>query len=79
MRSNTWGGGPSIDSNATVAPPPALGAIAYEPLPDAPPLAQPPSAEAATSSAAAIMARGIRRVGALRVLLIVPCDIVKMC
>src|ERR1700710_772768 len=40
MRSNTCGGGPSIDSNATVAPPPADANA----LPAAPPLAHPPSA-----------------------------------
>src|SRR5260370_5680069 len=79
MRSNTGGGGPSIDSKATVAPPP-LEAIAKESL-TAPPLAQPPSAQASISTVAAIAARdGIRiarnRVG--KVSVIGPCDIVKM-
>ena len=46
MRSNTAGGGPSIDSKATVGP--SL-AIAKE-APGAPPLAQPPSAPAAASN-----------------------------
>jgi len=55
MRSNTGGGGPSIDSKAIVEPPP-LEAIANEPL-AAPPPAQPPSAHATTSNAAAIIAR----------------------
>ena len=78
MRSNTCGGGPSIDSKATVGPLP-LGpaAIANEPL-AAPPPAQPPSAPATTSSAAAIIARGIRRYRAVMTSLIVPCDIVKI-
>src|SRR3954468_4676374 len=52
MRSNTGGGGPSIDSNATVAPPPA---DANAPA-AAPPLAQPPSAHSPASSIAAPMA-----------------------
>src|SRR5882757_2515304 len=78
MRSNTCGGGPSIDSKATVAPPLlGPGAIANEPL-AAPPPAQPPSAQDTTSSAAAIIARGTRRHRALMTSLIVPCDIVKM-
>jgi hypothetical protein len=59
MRSNTAGGGPSIDSKATVAPLPPL-AIANEPL-AVPPAAQPPSAHATTNSAAATIARGVRR------------------
>ena len=62
MRSNTWGGGPSMDSKATVEPP--LLAIANEPLP-APVLAQPPSAHAA-SSAAAIAARDMIRLARSR-------------
>jgi hypothetical protein len=62
-----------------VVPPPALGAIAYEPLPVAPPPAQPPSAEATKNSTAAIMARGACRHEAGKVSLIAPCDIVKMC
>src|SRR6195952_4039617 len=79
MRSNTCGGGPSIDSNVTVAPPPAM---AKDP-PPAPPLAQPPKAQANPSSAAAIAARAaVRRPLAARnrvadVSLITPCDIVK--
>jgi hypothetical protein len=59
MRSNTTCGGPSIDSNATVVPLPPL-AIANEPL-AAPLAAQPPSAHATMSSAAAKNARGFRR------------------
>jgi len=72
IRSNTGGGGPSIDSNATVAPP----AIAIGPL--APPPAQPPKPQAIASSAAAMAARdAIRRPVAVRywgadVCLIVP-------
>src|ERR1700733_11441272 len=55
MRSNTCGGGPSIDSKATVAPlPPAR---AKEPL-AAPPPAQPPSPQAIAISANAIAVRG---------------------
>ena len=77
IRSNTCGGGPSIDSNATVGPLP-VDAIAYEPL-AAPPPAQPPSAEATANSAAAIMARGAFRHGAIKVSLIAPCNIVKLC
>jgi hypothetical protein len=82
MRSKTAGGGPSIDSNATVAPPLLpLEAIANEPL-AAPPPAQPPSAQATTNNAAAMNARGVRRQevgqGAKTVSLIAPCDIVKM-
>jgi hypothetical protein len=53
--------------------------MAYELLPVAPLPAQPPSAEATTKSAAAIMARGARGREAIRVVLMVPCDIVKMC
>src|SRR4051794_31081349 len=52
MRSNTGGGGPSIDSNATVAPAPA---DANAPA-GAPP--HPPSADSAASSNAARKARG---------------------
>ena len=78
MRSNTCGGGPSINSKATVGPLPlGPGAIANEPL-AAPPPAQPPSAPATTSSAAAIIARGIRKAWAVMTSLIVPCDIVKI-
>src|SRR5882762_1582950 len=76
MRSNTCGGGPSIDSNATVEPPPLGAAIANESL-VAPLLAQPPSAQDAISSTAAIITRGARRHGAGKVSLIAPCDIVK--
>jgi hypothetical protein len=55
IRSNTCGGGPSIDSNATVGP--SLPAIANEPL-AAPPLAQPPRPQANVSRTAAMAARG---------------------
>jgi hypothetical protein len=81
IRSNTGGGGPSIDSKATVGP---LLAIAKESLP-APPLAQPPSPHAIASSVAAIAARGavrlaaVARNGVAEGSLIVPCDIVKTC
>src|SRR4051794_9560813 len=54
MRSNTGGGGPSIDSKATVAPPPA---DAKAPAAGAPPPAQPPSAQSPASSIAARKAR----------------------
>src|SRR5882757_8320882 len=58
MRSNTCGGGPSIDSNATVAPLPA-DAKAF---PAGPPLAHPPSAlpspHSTASSTTARKARG---------------------
>src|SRR3954462_9898260 len=54
MRSKTCGGGPSIDSNATVAPPPADANA----LPAGPPLAHPPSAHSNASSTAARKARG---------------------
>ena len=81
MRSNTCGGGPSIDSKATVVPLPLpLPAIANESL-AAPPPAQPPSPQATASSAAAIAARGIVRLARCRsddASLITPCDIVKM-
>jgi hypothetical protein len=58
MRSKTWGGGPSMDSNATVGPLPA-GAIAKAPLapPVAPPLAQPPSAQVTANNNAVAPAR----------------------
>jgi hypothetical protein len=62
-----------------VAAPP-LEAIAKESL-TAPPLAQPPSAQAAKSSVAAIAARGAIRIARNRVAkvsVIGPCDIVKM-
>src|SRR4051794_37321251 len=59
MRSNTCGGGPSIDSNATVAPPPPVEANA---LAAAPPLAHPPrllpSPPSNASSSTARQARG---------------------
>src|SRR5439155_9045450 len=80
IRSNTAGGGPSIDSKATVAPLLPPEAMAYEPL-AAPPPAQPPSAHAITSSAAAMIARGAIRLArnrGARVSLIGPCDIVKI-
>src|SRR5882757_7725173 len=58
MRSNTCGGGPSIDSNVTVAPPPADAKA----LPAGPPLAHPPSAapnpHSTASSTTARIARG---------------------
>jgi hypothetical protein len=77
MRSNTCGGGPSIDSKATVEPfPLPLLAIAYESL-AAPPPAQPPSAQAIASSAAAIAARPARYKSD-DAPLITPSDIVKM-
>ena len=60
MRSNTCGGGPSMDSKATVAGPPL--AIANAPLPAPPFDAQPPSAHAA-SIAAAIATREKVRAG----------------
>src|SRR3954471_24591906 len=50
MRSNTFGGGPSIDSKATVAPPPA---DAKAPAAGAPPPAHPPSAQANAKRSAA--------------------------
>jgi hypothetical protein len=55
MRSNTCGGGPSIDSNATVAPPPDWANAPPPPL-----LAQPPSPHPNRTSAAAIAAVGRR-------------------
>src|SRR6266480_3169423 len=82
MRSNTCGGGPSIDSKVTVGP---LPAIANEPLP-APLLAQPPRPpHAIASNAAANAERGaVRNLVAVRtkvamLFLIAPSDIVKMC
>jgi len=63
IRSNTRGGGPSIDSKATVGLPPA---IANEP-PAAPPPAQPPSAQATASSIAAMAAPGAVRMALNRV------------
>jgi hypothetical protein len=59
IRSNTCGGGPSIDSKATVGLPPPL-AIAKEPL-TAPPPAQPPRPQAMASRMAAMAARGAVR------------------
>src|ERR1700742_1799721 len=57
MRSNTAGGGPSIDSKATVGPSPAIANDA----PGAPPLAQPPSAPAVANNRATQPARSSAR------------------
>src|SRR3954447_17920344 len=57
MRSNTFGGGPSIDSKATVAPPPA---DAKAPAAGAPPPAHPPSAHNPASTIAAHKARNAK-------------------
>jgi hypothetical protein len=84
IRSKICGGGPSIDSNATVGPlPPAM---AKAPLPaPAPSLTQPPSPHANPSSVTARPARGaVRAPAAARnrvamVSFIAPSDIVKMC
>ena len=58
IRSNTCGGGPSINSKATVGAPPE--AIANEP-PTAPLPAQPPSPQAIVKRTAAAAARGAVR------------------
>src|SRR5579859_5616672 len=60
MRSNTCGGGPSIDSNATVGP---SVVIANAPEVAAPPPAQPPRAQAVASQSAAQPARSSVRRG----------------
>jgi len=78
IRSNTGGGGPSIDSNAMVGLSPP--AIANEPL-AAPLPAQPPSAQAAASRSVATDARrGVRlaRTAMIDASLIASCDIVNM-
>jgi hypothetical protein len=72
MRSNTCGGGPSIDSKVTVAP---LPACANGTLP-APMPAQPPSPQDIASSAVAMTLRLVRN-KVTDVSLIAPSDIVK--
>jgi hypothetical protein len=79
MRSNTCGGGPSIESNVTVGLSPGL-AIAKAPL--LPPLlAQPPSPPATVATNAAKHARSAIRLTFAKVVdasLITFCDIVKI-
>jgi hypothetical protein len=80
MRSNTCGGGPSIESKATVGL--SLGlAIANAPLLPPPLLAQPPSALAAIATSPATQARSAIRLSFAKVFdasLITFCDIVKI-